>query len=191
MGLPASSLCKPDGLQVYATFGLLRSTRSAHCDEGALSVSSTEELMRTKEPLRQVKNQAVSALLARRLQSLQMNPWKIFLVLVVVCLFVAYGTVLAERRAIGEVDRKFLNEIIRQQSQNADILSAPGRNIGTDNAIALNHPTVPRAELVINSAIVRRGELIVHRGVARHRQPSITTSRQNSQAEAESGRRLN
>jgi hypothetical protein len=119
-----------------------------------------------------------------------MNPWRIFLFLAVVCLFVAYGTVLTERRAIGEGDRKFLNEIFRQQSQNAGTLSAPGRNIDTDNAIALNHPSVPRAELVINSAIVRRGELVVHSGVARHRR-SITISRQNSQAAAESGRGLN
>jgi hypothetical protein len=147
--------------------------------------------MRTKEPLRQVKHQAVSGLSARRLQSLQMNPLRIFLVLVVVCLFVAYGTILAERRAIGEVDRKFLNDIVRQQSQDADTLSAPGRNTGTDNAIPLNHPTVPRAELVVNSAIVRRGELVVHGWVAKPRRPSITISRQNSQAVAESGRRLN
>jgi hypothetical protein len=147
--------------------------------------------MRTKEPLRQVKNHAVSPLLARRLQSLQMNPWRMFLFLAGVCLFVAHGTVLTERRAIGEGDHKFLNEIFRQQSQNTGTLSAPGRNIGTDNAIALNDPSVPRAELVINSAIVRRGELVVHSGVARHRRPSITISRQNSQAAAESGRRLN
>ena len=61
---------------------------------------------------------------------------------------------------MGEVDRKFLNDIVRLQSQDADTLSAPGRNIGTDNAIALNHPTVPRAVLVVNSAIVRRGDLV-------------------------------
>ena len=147
--------------------------------------------MRTNEPLRQVKRQAVSALSTRGLQSLQMKRWRIFLVLVVVCLFVAYCTVLAERRAMGEGDRKFLHDIVRLQSQDADTLSAPGRNIGTDNAIALNHPTVPRAELVVNSAIVRRGELVVHSGVVKRRRPSITTSRQNSQAAAESGRRLN
>jgi hypothetical protein len=147
--------------------------------------------MLTKEPLRKVKHQAVSALLARRSQSLQMNPWRIFLVLAVVCLFAAYGTVLAERRAIGEGDRKFLNDIVRQQSQDADSHSASGRNIGTDSAIPLNHPAVPRAELVVNSAIVRRGELVVHSGVAKRRRPSITTSRQNSQAAAETGRRLN
>jgi hypothetical protein len=92
---------------------------------------------------------------------------------------------------MGEVDRKFLNDIVRLQSQDADTLSAPGRNIGTDSAIALNHPTVPRAELVVNSVIVRRGELVVHSGVAKHRRSSITISRQSSQVAAESGRRLN
>ena len=56
---------QPDGLQAYATFGLPRSTLPAYCDEAALSVFCTEELMQTKEPLRQVKRQAVSALLAR------------------------------------------------------------------------------------------------------------------------------
>ena len=148
--------------------------------------------MQKKEPLRPGKRQAVSALLARRLQSLQMNPWRIFLVLAVVCLLVAYGTVLvAERRAIGEVDRKFLDDIVRQQSQDADTLSAPGRNIGTAGAIPLNHPAVLRAELVVNSAIVRRGELVVHSGVVKRRRPSITSSRQNSKAATESGRRLN
>ena len=148
--------------------------------------------MQKKGPLRPGKRQAVSALLARRLQSLQMDPWRIFLVLAVVCLLVAYGTVLvAERRAIGEVDRKFLDDIVRLQSQDADTLSAPGRNIGTAGAIPLNHPAVLRAELVVNSAIVRRGELVVHSGVVKRRRPSITSSRQNSKAAAESERRLN
>jgi hypothetical protein len=132
-----------------------------------------------------------SALSARRLQSLQMNPRRIFLVLTVVCLFVAYGAVFAERRAIGEVDRKFLNDIVRQQGKDADTVSAAGRNIGTDRAIPLGHPAVLRAELIINSATVRRGELVVHSGVAKRRRPSITISRQNMQAGAESGRRLN
>jgi hypothetical protein len=112
--------------------------------------------------------------------------------LAVVCLFVAYGTVLvAERRAIGEADRKFLDDIVRQQSQDADTLSAPGRNIGTASSVPLSPPAVARAELVVNSAIVRRGELVVHSGIVKRSRPSITTSRQNSQAAAESGRRLN
>jgi hypothetical protein len=115
-----------------------------------------------------------------------------FLVLAVVCLFIVYGTVVvAERRAIGEVDRKFLDDIVRQQSQDAATLSAPERNIGTVSEISLTHPAALRAELVVHSAIVRRGELVVHSGVVKRNLPSITTSRQNSQGAAESGRRLN
>ena len=93
--------------------------------------------------------------------------------------------------AIGEVDRKFLDDTVRQQSQDADTLSAPGRNIGAASAIPLSHPAALRAELVVNSAIVRRGELVVHSGVVKRRRPNITSSRQNSQPVAESGRRLN
>jgi hypothetical protein len=146
--------------------------------------------MQMKEPPRQVKRHVVSALSARILQSLQTNPW--VLVLGVVCLFVAYGTVLlAERRAIGEVDRKFLDGIVRQERQDADTLSTPGQNLGTASAIPSNHPAVLRAELVVNSAIVRRGELVAHSGGVKRKQPSTTTSRQNSQAADESGRRWN
>ena len=148
--------------------------------------------MRTREPSRQVKRRAVSALSARRFQSLQMNRWRIFLFLAVACLFVPYGMVLvAERRAIGEGDRKFLDDIVRQQSQDAGTLSAPGRNTGTASEVSLSQPTVLRGELVVNSAIVRRGELVVHSGIVKRSRPSITTSRQNSQAAAESGRLLN
>jgi hypothetical protein len=150
--------------------------------------------MQTKEPRRQVRRPAVTAwaLLARKLQSLPRKPWRIFLVLAVVCLFVAYGTVLvAERRATGEADRQFLDEIVRHQSQAADTHSAPGRDIGSTSAIPLDQPAVLRAELVVNSAIVRRGELVVHSGIVKRRQSSITTSRQNSQGAPESGRRLN
>ena len=79
-----------------------------------------------REPLRRVKRLAVSALSARILQSLQKNPWG--LVLAVVCLIVGCGAVLvAERRTTGEVDREFLDNIVRQQSQNGEIHSAPGR----------------------------------------------------------------
>src|ERR1700722_11025633 len=148
--------------------------------------------MPTKETPRQVKRRTVSASSARRLRSLPMNPWRILLFLAVICLFVAYGIVwLAERRAIGDVDRKFLDEIVRQQSQDAGTLSASGRNIGIASELPLSRPAVLRADLVVNSAIVRRGELVVHGGITKHSRPSITTSRQNSQTAAESGRRLN
>jgi hypothetical protein len=115
-----------------------------------------------------------------------------FLALAVLGLFIVYGTiVVAERRAIGEVDRKFLDDIVRQQSQDTDTLSAPQRNIGTVSENSLSHPAALRAALVVNSAIVRHGELVVHSGVVKRNRPSITTSRQNSQGAAESGRRLN
>jgi len=147
--------------------------------------------MRMKEPRRQVKRRGVSALTVRIFQSLQMNPRRIFLVLAVVCLFAAYGRVFVAERSIGEADRKFLDDIVHQQSQDEDTLSAPGRNFGTASEIPLSNPPVPRAELVVNSAIVRRGELVVHSGLVKRRRLSITTSRQNSQAAAEPGRRLN
>jgi hypothetical protein len=121
-----------------------------------------------------------------------MKPWRIILSLAVACLFVAYDIFLvAERRAIGEVDRKFLDDIVQQQSQDADTLSAPGRNIVKASKIASSQPTVLRAELVVNSAIVRRGALALHSGIVKRTRPSITTSRPNSEAAAESGRRLN
>ena len=119
-----------------------------------------------------------------------MKPWRIILSLAVVCLFVAYHIFLVtERRAIGDVDRKFLDDIVRQQSQDADTLSAPGRNTGTASKIAFSQPTVLRAELVVNSAIVRRAALVVHSATVKRTRPSITTSRPNTQTAAESGRR--
>ena len=146
--------------------------------------------MRTKEPRRQVRRRA--AFSARKLQFLQMNPWNVFLFLGVVCLFFGYGAVLvAERRAVGDVDRKFLDDVVRQQSLDAQTLSAPGQNIEAASEIPLSHPAVLRGELVVNSAIVKRGELVVHSGIVKHSRPSITTSRQNSQAAAQSGRPLN
>jgi hypothetical protein len=148
--------------------------------------------MRTNRPRRQIKRPAVSALPARRSQFLLMNRWRISFLVAVVCLVAGYGTVwVAERRAIREVDRKFLDNFVRQQSQDADILSSSGRNIGTAGKSALSRPLVLRAELVVNSSIVRRGEPVVHSGIVKPKRPSITTSPQNSQAAAEFARRLN
>jgi hypothetical protein len=148
--------------------------------------------MPTKEPPRQVKRRRVSALSARRFQSLRTNPWRILLCLAVTCLFVAYGVVLlAEKRAIGEGDRKFLDDLVRQQSQDAETFSGPGRNIGTASEIPLSHPAVLRAALVVNGAIVKRGELVVRSGIVKRNRPSMTTSRQNSHDAAESSGRFN
>ncbi len=148
--------------------------------------------MRTKEPRAQVKRRILSALSARSCRFLQMNLWGIFLFLGVLCLFGAYGIIsLAERRTIGEVDRKFLDEVVQQQSHDADTLSVPERNKGTASEIPLGHPALLRAELVVNSAIVRRAELVVRSGIGKRSRTNMTTTRENSQTAAESGRRLN
>jgi hypothetical protein len=148
--------------------------------------------MRTKEPLRQVGPRTVRALSVRKFQFLQMNPWKVCLFLAMICLFCGFSMVLvAQRRSVGEVDRKFLDEVVRQQSEDRQNLSNSRQNIGTVNEIPLSHPEVRRAELVVNSAIVKRGELVLHAGIVKQSRSSITTSRQNSQAAAESSRPLN
>ena len=147
--------------------------------------------MRTRKPRIRIKRQAVLPLSAHRLQSLRMSPWRIFLLVAVVCLLVGYGTVLvAERRAIREVDRKFLDNIVRQQSQQADALAVPSRNIGTAGTVALSQPSVLRAELVVNTAIVGRGQLVVHSGIDKRKRQSITSNPQNSQAATEFAKRL-
>ena len=144
--------------------------------------------MRTKEPRRQVGRRAASALSARKFPFLQMNPWKVFLFLAVACLFLTYGMVLVtERRAVSDVDRKFLDEVLRQQSQEAQT----ERSIAAASETPLSQPAVMRAELVVNSAVVKRGELVVRSGIAKHSRQSITTSRQSSQAAAEPVRPLN
>jgi hypothetical protein len=121
-----------------------------------------------------------------------MHPWRILPLVAAVCLFAGYGAVLlVQTRAVREVDRHFLDDIVRQQGQDADTHSAPGRNIGTASTIGASHPLVPRAELVINSAIVRRAELVVHDQTAKRKRQRISTSPQNSQAVAEFSRQLN
>jgi hypothetical protein len=175
-------------VQAYATFGLLRSTLPAHCDEAARPVNCNRKTHASETGQRSSsfgfvgEHMAISAnepmedipcsgcgLPIRRVRH-------------------SFGSRETSHR---RVDRKFLDEIVRQQNQDAGAISAPGRNIGTASEIPLSHPAALRAELVVNSAIVRRGELVVHSGVVKRSRPSITTNRQNSQAAAESGRRLN
>jgi hypothetical protein len=118
-----------------------------------------------------------------------MNLWWILPLVALVCLFAA--VLLVQRPAVREVDRNFLDDIVRQQGQDADTHFALGRNIGTAGTIGPSHPLVPRAELVINSAIVRRGELVVHDQTVTRKRKRIATSPQNSQAAAEFSRQLN
>jgi hypothetical protein len=109
-----------------------------------------------------------------------MTLWPIILLLVAVCVFVVYGTVLvAQKRAIREVDRKFLDDLA--QKQDGDTHFTLVQNSGPAGAIEISRPSVPRAELVVNCAVVRRGELVVHNGTAKHKHQSITTSLRRSQ----------
>jgi hypothetical protein len=62
---------------------------------------------------------------------------------------------------ILEKDRNFLNELFQKQSE-AD-----------HQAIELSRKSIPRAELIVNSTIVRRGELVVRDGTSKHKFLSI------------------
>ena len=69
---------------------------------------------------------------------------------------------------IREQDSNFLNDLVQKQNQDdhhdGNPLSAPDQNIGKAGTIVSSPKPVPRAELVINTEIVRRGELVVHSG---------------------------
>ena len=116
----------------------------------------------------------------------RMKPWPKFLLVAVVCGFVGYVAVfVAPRRDmitqrgnssralqlaqdIPEEDRNFLDDLVQKQNQDehheGNPLSAPDLNIGEAGAFVLSPKPVPRAELVINTEIVRRGEMAVHSG---------------------------
>ena len=115
-----------------------------------------------------------------------MKPWRKILLVAAVCGFVGYVTVfVAPRRDmitqrgnssralhlaqnIREEDRNFLDDLVQKQNQDehheGNPLSAPDQNTGETGAFVLSPKPVPRAELVINTEIVRRGELVVHGG---------------------------
>jgi hypothetical protein len=122
-----------------------------------------------------------------------MKPWLRFLLVAVACVFVGYVTVfVAQRRDlisqgwissrsplaqdIREGDRKFLDDLVQKQNQDdhQNGNSAPVQDIGKPGTIDSTPKSVPRAELVINSEIVRRGELVVHSGTAKRKPRSIT-----------------
>ena len=81
-------------------------------------------------------------------------------------------------RDIREEDRKFLDDLVQKQNQqdrqDGNSLSAPVQNFGNAGTIDSSPKSVPRAELVINSDIVRRGELVVHSGTVKRKRQSIT-----------------
>ena len=111
-----------------------------------------------------------------------MKPWRKFLLVAAVCGFVGYMTVfVAPRRDmitergnssralhlaqdIPEEDRNFLDDLVQKQNQD-------DHRAGT---IVSSPKPVPRAELVINTEIVRRGELVVHSGTAKPKRQTIT-----------------
>ena len=115
-----------------------------------------------------------------------MKPWPKFLLVAIVCGFVGYVTVfVAPRRDmiaqrgnssralhlaqdIREEDRNFLDDLVQKQNQDdhhdGNPLSATDQNIGKAGTIVSSPKPVPRAELVINTEIVRRGEMVVHSG---------------------------
>jgi hypothetical protein len=78
---------------------------------------------------------------------------------------------LAQRRAIREVDRKFLDALVQKRKQDWVV-----QNIGPSGTIDSSNTPVPRAELVVNSTIVRRAELVVPGRTVKRKHQSVTTS---------------
>jgi hypothetical protein len=69
---------------------------------------------------------------------------------------------------VREEDRNFLDDLVQKQSyddhHSGNPLSAPDQNIGKAGTIVAIPKPVQRAELVINTEIVRRGALVVRSG---------------------------
>ena len=129
-----------------------------------------------------METQNVWAFFLRILQSRLTKLWRIILFLAAVCVFVVYGSALVvQKRAIREADRKFLDELAQKQDGGTHPTLVLVQNSGPAGAIGISRPSVPRAELVVNCAVVRRGELVVHNGTAKHKHQSITTSLRRSQ----------
>jgi hypothetical protein len=100
------------------------------------------------------------------------KPWRQLLLVAAACIFVGYGTVLlAQKRDIRKEDRAFLEDLVQKRNhedrQDGNTLSV--QNLGNSGTIDSNRSSVPRAELVVNSAIVRRAELVVRSGTNRHK----------------------
>ena len=100
------------------------------------------------------------------------KSWRQLLLVAAACILVGYGTVLlAQKRDIRKEDRAFLEDLVQKRNhedrQDGNTLSM--QNIGNSGTIDSNRSSVPRAELVVNSAIVRRAELVVRSGTNRHK----------------------
>jgi hypothetical protein len=124
--------------------------------------------------------QNVWAFSPRILQSQLTKLWVTIVLLSAVCVLVVCGTVLvAQKRAIREVDRKFLDDLAQKQDEGTHPILV--QDSGPAGAIEISQPSVPRAELVVNFDVVRRGELVVHTGTVKRKHQSITTSLRRSQ----------
>ena len=111
-----------------------------------------------------------------------MKPWRKSLLVAAVLGFAGYVTFfVAPRRdmitqrsnssralaqGIRGEDRNFLDDIVQRQKQDnhyvGNPLSAPDQNIDKAGTIVPSPRPAPRAELVINTEIVRRGVLVAH-----------------------------
>lgn len=74
-------------------------------------------------------------------------------------------------RDIRGEDRVFLDDLVRKQNQNQEdvreIDPIAIQNVGEAAMIGSGNDPVPRAELVVNSQIVKRAELVVHSGTVK------------------------
>jgi hypothetical protein len=77
---------------------------------------------------------------------------------------------------IREGDRKFLDDLVQKQNQDdhQDGKSPTVQNIGKAGTIDSGLKPVPRAELIVNSEIVRRAELVVHSATVKRKPQTIT-----------------
>ena len=73
-----------------------------------------------------------------------------------------------DRNIRGE-DRLFLDDLVQKQNQEdvREIDPIAIQNVGEAAMIGSGNDPVPRAELVVNSQIVKRAELVVHSGTVR------------------------
>jgi len=67
-------------------------------------------------------------------------------------------------------DHMFLDELTKRQNQQAVLDNNPTvamQNISKTGTIGSGNDPAPKAELVVNSAVVKRAELVVHSGTVK------------------------
>ena len=74
----------------------------------------------------------------------------------------------ATKKDLAKLKTDLIRTLVTWQLINvAMVFGTPDQNIGKAGTIVSSPKPVPRAELVINTEIVRRGELVVHSGTAK------------------------